>query len=206
MGKTLVQLFPSRGIRFRSFCLFYVLRGQVYFFNKSRLVVICIESQFFIWVLWFLILHTYGQAINYKKNCSQGSYLGLSFLVIRNKKNVFSFIWDHLYKCNFGWKNRFLSCLGKKVIFKTITQAIHVYCMCVFLLQTRLCNDLQRMIDSFWLGSNSNGSRGIQWVLWNKLYAPKKFGGMGFWNVHCFNLVILSKQLWRLIPNIDSLL
>ncbi|VFQ95991.1 unnamed protein product [Cuscuta campestris] len=40
---------------------------------------------------------------------------------------------------------------------------------------------------------------------WNRLSVPKKFGGMGFKQLHSFNVAMLGKQGWRLLTQPDAL-
>src|SRR3989337_2866167 len=45
----------------------------------------------------------------------------------------------------------------------------------------------------------------MHWFAWWKICVPKKKGGMGFRDLHSYNLAMLAKQCWRLIQNPDSL-
>jgi len=62
------------------------------------------------------------------------------------------------------------------------------------------------MLNTFWWGHNSTTSRGIHWLSWERLSAPKNFGGMGFKNLRAFNFAMIGKQTWKLITNPDSLI
>lgn len=44
----------------------------------------------------------------------------------------------------------------------------------------------------------------IHWIDWNKLGVAKEKGGLEFWDLHSFNIV-LAKQYWRLFQNPHSL-
>ena len=73
-----------------------------------------------------------------------GKYLGLSFMVGINKKVVFNFIKDRLWK-----RIKHLSKVSKEVPIKFCAQDIPTYCMSVFLLPTSLEDELQIMMKFF---------------------------------------------------------
>jgi hypothetical protein len=48
-------------------------------------------------------------------------------------------------------------------------------------------------------------AQGIIWQSWNWLYRRKVDSGLGFWNIHCFNLALLGKLGWKLMAELHSL-
>lgn len=63
---------------------------------------------------------------------------------------------------------------------KFVFQAIHAYCMSVYLFPPSLGEDIERLMNYFWWGSNRGNGRGINWLRWDKLVVRKEHGGLGF--------------------------
>ena len=126
-------------------------------------------------------------------------------MVGKNKKAIFSFIKDKVWKRIQGWKRRMLSKAGKEILLKTVVQAIPMYVMSVFLLPISLCTELERMMNSFWWGQNGSSNRGIKWMSWDRICGHKMEGGLGFRKLHEFNLAMLGKQGCKLLSHPDSL-
>ncbi|MCI06599.1 RNA-directed DNA polymerase (Reverse transcriptase) [Trifolium medium] len=60
------------------------------------------------------------------------------------------------------------------------------------------------MINSFWWGGGTN-NRGIKWLAWDRMAYPKEFGGLGFRNLHLFNMAMVAKQGWKFMTNPNTL-
>lgn len=77
--------------------------------------------------------------------------------------------------------------------------------MSCFLLSKGLCEKIERVVYSFWWGSNDN-KRKIHWCKKENLFKSKFEGGMGFKILRGFNLAMLAKQAWRFHTSHNSLI
>jgi len=152
------------------------------------------------------VITSLRNCVDVSRNIGSGTYLGLPSMVGRNKKSIFNYIKDKIWRKCQSWSARSLSRTGTEVLIKSVAKAIPSYCMGAFLLPSPLCEELERMANSFYWGSKKNGSRGINWLRWDKLTYHKSSGGLGFRNMEAFNLSMLGKQGWKLIKDPISLL
>lgn len=110
------------------------------------------------------------------------------FLILRKERGN-GFV---LRKC------KFLSCTEKKILIKPVAQVILSYYMSIFLLPLSLGKEIQWMLNFSWWGTSGQNRRGIHWMSWDRMCVSKEAIGMGFRNLHCFNLAMLSRQRWRI--------
>jgi hypothetical protein len=73
-----------------------------------------------------------------------------------------------------------------------------------FLLPKSWCSDVDGLIAKYWWGQTKN-ERKIHSLKWDKLCRRKFEGGLGFKNLHLFNLALLAKQRWWLLQAPQSL-
>lgn len=79
-------------------------------------------------------------------------YLGLSTIVGKSKRQIFSKVRDKVWKKLKNWKEKALSARKKEVLIKVIIQAIPSYIISCFSLPINLCKEIEFIIRKFWWG------------------------------------------------------
>lgn len=132
-------------------------------------------------------------------------YLGLPSLVGKSRKKVFNFVKERVWRKVQDWSHKILSKAGKTVMVKNVGQSIPSYAMSCFMLPKSLCTEIERLLNGYWWSSNGNENKGIRWLAWDKMATAKCMGGLGFRNLHGFNIALLGKHVWKFAHNPSSL-
>lgn len=85
-----------------------------------------------------------------------------------------------------------MSWAGKEILIKAVAQVIPTFAMGCFDLTKNLCDQISMMICRYWWNQQEDKQK-INWLSWDKIILPKKDDGLGFRDIHAFNMAMLSK-------------
>lgn len=86
-----------------------------------------------------------------------------------------------------------ISYVGREVLIRSIVSSIHVHFISCFKIAKEWCEEVNTMVGCFWWGQREEERR-IHWVKWSTLTESKGAGGLGFKDMHDFNLAFLDKM------------
>ena len=130
--------------------------------------------------------------LSIRKETMNERYLDLPVFVGSNKSKVFAYMKERIWSRIQGWKEKILSQTGKDILIKVVAQAIPTFAMGCFDITKEICNQISTLICRYWW-SNQDKEKKIHWIRWEKLTEPKGNGGLGFRDIHTFNLAMLAK-------------
>ena len=87
---------------------------------------------------------------NYEK------YLGLPMVGGNSKVNTFRDLQEKITKRVMGWKEKFISKVGREILIKIVTQAIPTYTMGIFKIPKTLCDTINSTLAKYWWGQTKN--------------------------------------------------
>lgn len=137
-----------------------------------------------------------SQILGVHTSITNTKYLGLPSLVGRSTRRVFQYLKDKAKKRIQGWQTKPMSQGGKTVLIRNVAQAIPSNNMSCFLIPTSLCHELEQMLNNYWWRSGKgDNQKGLNWISCNNMSYAKSKGGLGFRNLHGFNIALLGKHI-----------
>lgn len=61
------------------------------------------------------------------------------------------------------------------------------------------------MLNGYWWKSDVSNNKSVRWLGWDKMEMSKNKGGLGFHNLHGFNISILRKHIRNFCRNPSTL-
>lgn len=93
-------------------------------------------------------------------------------------------------------KAKSLSVGGRITLIKSVLNSLPTYYFSLFKAPEGVLEKLERLRRIFFWGGSMEKSK-INWVAWDKITAPAKFGGLGLGRLRDTNLSLIARWWWR---------
>nr|GEU87477.1 RNA-directed DNA polymerase, eukaryota, reverse transcriptase zinc-binding domain protein [Tanacetum cinerariifolium] len=102
------------------------------------------------------------------------------------------------------WKNKFLSYAGRLQLIAFVLSSMHIYWNSIFLLPMSRVIYIERILKGF-LWNQGDMATGKAKIAWKTICKPKMQGGLGLKDLGAFNKVLLTKHIWNIAANKETL-
>ena len=131
-------------------------------------------------------------------------YLGVPLISSRLLYKDCKILVEKLEKRITDWRNKSLSFAGRLQLIGSVLSSMHIYWASMFILPARVINDLEKLMRAF-LWCQGPMKKGKAKVSWKSVCLPKTEGGLGLKNIKTVNKSLMTKHVWSILTNRDSL-
>ncbi|XP_023738523.1 uncharacterized protein LOC111886502 [Lactuca sativa] len=167
---------------------FHIVSGLKVNFNKCKVFGVGAPS--------LEVLH-WSAPLGCEPSSLPFTYLGIPVGDNMNLKKAWRPIIEKFRSKLSSWKAKSLSFGGRVTLAKAVLGHLPSYFMSIFRVPKGVIDTLEKIRRTF-IWSKEYNKKGISWVGWDKIIAPKKVGGIGLGSIYSLNISLLAKWLWRL--------
>lgn len=140
----------------------------------------------------------------FKEVAELGRYLGANIATPRKRRDKYSFVVEKMKGRLNGWKAASLSLAGRITLVKSASSSMAYYPMQHDRLPLGVVEEIEREQRKFIWGEKE-GERKRHAIAWNQLCQPKEEGGLGIKRLKDMNDAFLTKLLWKMEVEPDTL-
>ncbi|GFY92706.1 pyruvate decarboxylase-2 [Actinidia rufa] len=131
-------------------------------------------------------------------------YLGIPVAASRLTIEQFNPFITKIFEYINAWAGATLSYAGRSELIRSVLQGVECFWLSILPIPVGVREKVIALCRNFLWGGRAVVSK-KPLVAWKELCRPKSEGGLGFMDLHAWNLALLSKSLWNLQSKKDSL-
>ncbi|KAJ0770489.1 putative RNA-directed DNA polymerase [Helianthus annuus] len=131
-------------------------------------------------------------------------YLGVPLISTRLLYKDCKILIERMENKIVNWATKALSFAGRLQLIKSVLSSMHIYWASVFIIPTRVINELEKRIRRFLWNAGSEGRVRAK-VAWNDVCLPKNEGGLGIRSIADVNKSLMANHIWSIITKRESI-